>query len=63
MAILQGFTIVETIMFGTIFCVYLFDLTDGRPSGKLTKGPKWNLYLITDMFHSNISILLCLFVL
>ena len=40
MAILQGFTIVETIMFGTIFCVYLFDLTDSRPSEKPTKGPK-----------------------
>ena len=40
MAILQGFTIVEIIMFGTIFCVYLFDLTDSRPSEKPTKGPK-----------------------
>jgi hypothetical protein len=40
MAFLQGVTIVEIIMFGTIFCVYLFALTDGRPSEKPTKGPK-----------------------
>ena len=32
MAFLQGVTLVEIIMFGTIFCVYLFDLKEGRRS-------------------------------
>ncbi|MDA9100060.1 hypothetical protein N9J94_02225 [Planktomarina sp.] len=40
MAFLQGITIVEIIMFGTIFCVYLFALTDGRPSETPTEKPK-----------------------
>ena len=40
MAFLQGITIVEIIMFGTIFCVYLFALTDGRPSEKPNEKPK-----------------------
>ena len=40
MAFLQGITIAEIIMFGTIFCVYLFALTEGRPSEKPAEKPK-----------------------